>query len=234
MIHTNKLKLTLLLIGFLVRFSFFAQDNIDLFDTGQQIVDILKSETPEKILDFVAEDDLDSKATVLESFLKVREILQTTNDLNNYKYFNTVNDATGNIYIILENKKKFISLKIKMNEQGKISGEFKIIRGSINDSLALGKKIYQMKCFSCHGLDGKGSLGPNLTDNYWKYVNSEEDLFNVIKDGKKGTMIMSFKDYITPEELKAIFLYIKALNGKKVTNAKKPEGEKKKINLYVY
>ncbi len=234
MIHTNKLKLTLLLIGFLVKFNFFAQGNINLFDTGQQIVNIMKSEIPEKILDLIVEDDLDSKATVLESFLKVREILKSTDKLENYKHFNTVEDTNGNIYIILKNKKKFITLKIKMNEQGRISGGFKIIRGSINDSLALGEKIYKMKCFSCHGIDGKGSIGPNLTDNYWKYVNNEQELFSAIKDGEKGTMMMSFKDYLKPEELKAIFLYIKALNGKKVSNTKKPEGEKKNIKFHVF
>ncbi len=234
MIHTNKLKLTLFFFVLLVNLNLFAQDTINLYDKGQEIFDIMLSETPEKILHLVAEDDLDSKAAVLESFLKVREILKSTTDLKNYKYFNTVSDTAGNIYIILENKKKFITLKIKMNKQGKISSEFKIIRGSINDSLALGKKIYQMKCFSCHGIDGKGSLGPNLTDNYWKYVNNEQELFSAIKNGRKGTMMMSFEDYLTPEELKAVFLYVKALNGKKVPNAKKPEGKKKKISLHVY
>ncbi len=232
--HTNKLKQTLFSLLLLSQLTIYSQTDIKIYDIGYQIYNYLLSDTPEKIIDMVAQDDLDSKATVLESFLKIKEILSASAKLKNYQYFNTVQDALGNIYIIMKNKNKFLTIKVKMNDTGKISGEFKLIQGSINDELSLGEKIYNMKCFSCHGINAKGGLGPNLADNYWKYVNNEQDLINLIKDGKKGTMMMSFKDYLKPQELKAIYLYIKAINGKEVKNAKKPEGEKKKITFQVF
>lgn len=35
------------------------------------------------------------------------------------------------------------------------------------DNVAEGKELFKTNCASCHGEDGRGGIGPNLTDNYW-------------------------------------------------------------------
>ncbi len=56
---------------------------------------------------------------------------------------------------------------------------------------AKGKPIFEGICVACHGADGKGNqdLGaPDLTDNYWLYGDSNEDLRTSIVMGRHGAM----------------------------------------------
>jgi len=204
-----------------------------LYDLGENLVKVAKSGNPDKIVDLIEpEIDIDKKAEILESFLQIKESMFNITDVSKMGLFNVIKQGEYT-YLIMKNDKKFFVLKSKTNENNKLIDHLALINTQVTDALLKGSKIYKMRCYSCHGKDGKGMIAPNLTDNYWKYVNSEEELENVIKNGKKGTMMIPYKDYLTPEELKAVILYTKALQGKKVENAKKPEGEKKDISFHL-
>lgn len=57
-----------------------------------------------------------------------------------------------------------------------------------SQAIAEGKKIYMKRCKSCHGEDGKGKIGPSLVDSFWKYGNSDRDIFISIYDGRPKGM----------------------------------------------
>ena len=55
-------------------------------------------------------------------------------------------------------------------------------------AIAEGKKTFDMNCAACHGVDAKGDVGPDLTDQEWLYVAGpiqDETLFSIIADGTK-------------------------------------------------
>ncbi len=210
----------------------FAQTD-NLYNLGENIVNILKSQTPEKITELTKQDDIDAKASVLQSFLSVKDELSRIDDINNFKYFNTFNNEKS-VFIILEKGNKFYIIRFHLSPENKLTGEFKLISGKLDNELSLGERIYKSKCFACHGKVGKGGIGPNLMDNYWKYVNNEDDVTTLITKGKKGTMMMAFENFLKPEEIKAVTTYIKALKNKKVSGAKKPEGDKKNITFHLF
>jgi mono/diheme cytochrome c family protein len=206
----------------------------DLYDFGKEIFETLKSDKPEDILNFSKETDIDNNALILETFLNTREKLENISPLSEFKYFNTVEGVHDKLYILLKNNKKYYVIKTTLGSDNSIAGSFQLIKGNLDDQLALGEKVYKSKCFACHSLEGRGSMAPNLTDSYWKYVNSEEELYDVIANGKKGTMMMAYKNFLSPEELQAVFTYLKTLIGKKSKYGKKPEGEKKNIHFKIF
>ena len=60
-----------------------------------------------------------------------------------------------------------------------------------NFMAARGKKLYEGVCVACHGIDGKGNQdigAPDLTDDYWLYGSSREDLRKTITEGRHGSM----------------------------------------------
>lgn len=59
-----------------------------------------------------------------------------------------------------------------------------------NDAIAKGRKIYMKLCQSCHLKDGKGRIGPDLTDDQWrrKRTHTEVGRFEIIYGGGPGAM----------------------------------------------
>jgi cytochrome c oxidase cbb3-type subunit 3 len=46
-----------------------------------------------------------------------------------------------------------------------------------------GKKIFQGKCATCHGMFGEGGIGPNLTDRYWLHGGQYMDIYRTVREG---------------------------------------------------
>ncbi|MBT9168787.1 MAG: Cbb3-type cytochrome c oxidase subunit CcoP2 [Syntrophomonadaceae bacterium] len=66
-------------------------------------------------------------------------------------------------------------------------GDKNPLAGDMN-AIAEGKKIYEMNCAACHGVDAKGGIGPNLTDKEWVYVVGpvgDDTIFFIIAGGTK-------------------------------------------------
>jgi len=92
-------------------------------------------------------------------------------------------------------------------------------------ALGEGKKIFTSTCAACHGPEGQGSVGPNLTDDYWLHKGSIKDVFRTIKYGVPEKGMKSWKDDFSPVQIAAIASFVKSLHGSKPANAKEPQGD---------
>ncbi|MDR4508631.1 MAG: ethylbenzene dehydrogenase-related protein [Candidatus Brocadiaceae bacterium] len=103
------------------------------------------------------------------------------------------------------------------------------------DAVAEGKKIYEKRCWYCHGIKGGGD-GPasktmfpkprNFTRNEYKVrstpfgsVPTDEDLFRIISSGIEGTA-MPFWNTISEKERWQVIYYIKTFNDQFQTDGK--------------
>lgn len=60
-----------------------------------------------------------------------------------------------------------------------------------NFMAAQGKTLYEGVCVACHGANGKGNQdmgAPDLTDDYWLYGGSKEQIVATIANGRHGIM----------------------------------------------
>lgn len=58
------------------------------------------------------------------------------------------------------------------------------------ERIAAGEKIYKKQCQACHLKDGKGRIGPNLTDDQWTRPRTDTEIgrFEVVYGGGAGAM----------------------------------------------
>lgn len=90
--------------------------------------------------------------------------------------------------------------------------------------LEAGKAIFTSTCFACHGKNGEGGVGPNLTDGYWLHGGSIQEVFKTIKYGWPDKGMKSWKDDYSPSQIAQIASYVKSLAGTNPPNAKAPQG----------
>ncbi|MDW8287418.1 MAG: cbb3-type cytochrome c oxidase N-terminal domain-containing protein [Flammeovirgaceae bacterium] len=91
-------------------------------------------------------------------------------------------------------------------------------------SLQNGEKIFQSNCASCHGKEGEGRVGPNLTDRFWLHGNKIGDVFKVVKNGVQNTGMIPWGDKLNPKQIQEVSSFVLSLKGKNPANPKAPEG----------
>ena len=91
--------------------------------------------------------------------------------------------------------------------------------------IATGKDLYIVNCVACHGKGGEGSVGPNLTDDYWLHGASIQDLFKTLKYGWVEKGMKAWKEDLSPMQMAQIASFIKTLKGTNPPNPKAPQGD---------
>ncbi len=95
------------------------------------------------------------------------------------------------------------------------------------DNLAKGKELFASKtCTACHLVDLGGSIGPNLTDEYWVLGGDMSNIFNTIsKGGRPGKGMIPWEGTISLLERQQLASYIISMQGTTPANPKAPEGD---------
>lgn len=112
----------------------------------------------------------------------------------------------------------------------------KRVAGSINEntvtrltdakSLDAGKTLYTQYCVACHGANGEGGVGPNLTDEFWLHGGSVKKVYHTISEGVPEKGMIAWKKQLNPLQIQQLDSYILSLQGTKPAGAKEPQGTK--------
>jgi len=76
--------------------------------------------------------------------------------------------------------------------------------------VAAGKQLYANLCAACHGENGKGIVGPDLTASKYKYGKARLDITKSISEGRPGGM-PAFNGQINPEQVEGLVEYLLSL-----------------------
>jgi cytochrome c(L) len=85
------------------------------------------------------------------------------------------------------------------------------------ENIAKGKKQWRKTgCYSCHGGNAEGGVGPSLQDDVWVYKPTDKMLFKTISKGRSGTVMVGWEAELSQTEIWEVIVFIRSLyNGDK-------------------
>jgi cytochrome c oxidase cbb3-type subunit III len=93
-------------------------------------------------------------------------------------------------------------------------------------ALESGKALFNTNCAACHGQEGQGTVGPNLTDEYWLHGGDVNAIFKTVKYGVPAKGMVPWQGKLTKDQMLEVSSYILSLQGTNPAGAKEPQGEK--------
>lgn len=84
---------------------------------------------------------------------------------------------------------------------------------------------YASFCAACHGDQGQGLIGPNLSDPYWIHGGSPEEVYTVIRDGVPAQGMPAWNGALSDEQQAQVMAFVLALQGTDPPNPKEPQGD---------
>ena len=119
------------------------------------------------------------------------------------------------------------NLKLQFGEIGDLKSDAPTILKYMHDEkwLAVGKTTFAARCVSCHGANGEGLVGPNMTDDNYKNIKAIDDIARVIANGAANGAMPAWKTQLHPNEIVLTASYIASLRGKNLPGPRGPEGD---------
>lgn len=84
-----------------------------------------------------------------------------------------------------------------------------IARAQEDDSF--GERLFRLHCAECHGLDGQGGQGPDLTRGVYRHGSTNQALYQTISQGVAGTRMPATS--LSDRQLLQIVKYVRGLAG---------------------
>lgn len=88
-----------------------------------------------------------------------------------------------------------------------------------------GRRVFATRCVSCHGIDGGGQVGPNLTDDYAIHGYSRATIARVVHDGVPTKGMIAWGLQLSRADVLAVALFAYSLRGTTPMNPKAPQGD---------
>lgn len=111
----------------------------------------------------------------------------------------------------------------KMNAAFNLEHYNKVVaEGGVNK----GKEVYEINCLPCHSENGRGDVGPNLTDDHWLIAaGTPETIYNVVFNGSEANGMPIWSEMISKDEIYQSVAYVMTFKNTFV-KGKDPEGVK--------
>ena len=118
--------------------------------------------------------------------------------------------------------------EIKAATMARFENSFSSVTPSQDEVVvAHGRAMFAKLCAPCHRADGGGLVGPNLckTDN-WIHGSNFSDNIRTIWNGVPAKGMITWKNFLKPDEVYSVASFIYTLRGTHPVNPKPPESQK--------
>jgi cytochrome c oxidase cbb3-type subunit 3 len=111
-------------------------------------------------------------------------------------------------------------------EGAAISEDALAMLGADAAAMEKAKLVFVQSCASCHTDNGRGLVGPNLTDDFQIHGATRLDIYNTVKNGVPEKGMISWAPVLPPGDLAAVSAYVATMRHTNVAGGKPPQGDK--------
>lgn len=94
-----------------------------------------------------------------------------------------------------------------------------------DSAIAQGRETFAQFCVACHGPNGGGQVGPNLTDSYWLHGGKPSDVYKVVRGGVLEKGMPSWGPQLGEGKVRSVAAYVLSLRNTNAPGGKAPQGE---------
>lgn len=113
----------------------------------------------------------------------------------------------------------------RSSDRGSLSNEMLLALSEDEERVGAGQQTYAQFCAACHGSNGEGGIGANLTDDYWIHGASPMEILGVVSEGVATAGMPAWKGVLGDRKIEEVTAYVLTLRGKNLPG-KEPQGEK--------
>ncbi len=112
----------------------------------------------------------------------------------------------------------------RVRSAGVMSNEALLTLSRDTATVEKGKDVFTQTCVACHGPNGGGTIGPNLTDDMWLHGSAPESIFATVRDGVIAKGMPVWGAQLGAERVQAVTAYVLTLRHTNVPGGKAPQG----------
>jgi len=105
-----------------------------------------------------------------------------------------------------------------------INNETFTMMAAMDNKVAEGREVFVKHCVACHLDDGRGLVGPNLTDGLWVHGCEPMQMYKIITDGVAAKGMPAWMNQLGPTRVQAVTAYLLTIKDNNIAG-KDPEGE---------
>jgi len=115
----------------------------------------------------------------------------------------------------------------KMAAGAPITDELLVKLAHEPSSMTRAKELFTTTCATCHGTEGEGKIGPNLTDDFWLHGDKPSEVYKTVSGGVPSKGMPAWEPALGHEKATLLSAYVVSLHGKHLPGPRPPEGEKR-------
>jgi len=115
----------------------------------------------------------------------------------------------------------------RIKQAGEVTPEMLVTLTKDTGTVEQGAELFKENCVTCHADGGKGSIGPNLTDDYWLHGGDPLSIYNLVRDGYLPKQMPAWGKQLGEGRVRAVSAYVLTLRGTHAPGGKAPQGEKR-------
>ena len=111
----------------------------------------------------------------------------------------------------------------RLAAEGSVTSESLVALSRDDATVARGRQVFTTTCQACHAAGGAGNIGPNLTDEYWLYGGTPEQMFHTVTHGTPRGM-PAWGPQLSAQRVQSVVAYLVTIKDTHAANGKAPQG----------